>query len=130
VALSPAERRQRRDERARERINPDTGQPFRNYNELDTWQRNQKAKAEGFKTRSQKRYQKTAKPLIDEMTTKFPESYRVFLNGAKPSETNARQFKKAFGKQGPATQSDKAARRKASVDSNFWRQWRVEYAGL
>ena len=134
MALTPSERRTRRDERAQAIVNPDTGQPFRNYNQLDTWQRNQKAKQAGFKTRSQARYQKVTKPLITEMQTKFPDTFSSFLDERPPTETLARQFKRAFGTKGPSSPIMKTARKTFSESEhgdNFdWRGWRTEYASL
>lgn len=135
MALSPQERKARRDERARATINPDTGKPFASYNQMDTWQRNQKAKAEGFKSRAQKRYQKVSKPLIEEARKVAPASFEDFLSGRTANETLAREFNKAFGKVPPGT-SAVEHKRLERARKNFlakypgfnWTRWRDEYS--
>lgn len=134
MALTPQERRARRDERARQTINPDTGQPFASYNQLDTWQRNQKAKREGFTSRAQKRYQKTSKPLIEQAKRAAPKSFEDFLDGRTPNETLAREFIRAFGPV-PKNISRGEHLRLERARADFltrhpdwnWKLWREEY---
>jgi len=55
MAQTPAQRRAQRDAYARSLTDPRTGQPFKNYNALDTYQRNEKAKQRGFTSRAAER---------------------------------------------------------------------------
>lgn len=131
--MTPAEKRARRDERARSRINPSTGQPFRNYNELDTWQRNEKAKAQGYTTRSQKRYEKESKGAVERVSERFSNTWQAFLEstGAKPTVKNATEFEKAFGVGKKGTPANRARRQRFidEMGGDFdWQLWRTEYS--
>lgn len=134
MALSPAERRANRDARAQAITDPDTGQPFRNYNQFDTWQRNQKAKLRGFTSRAQQRHQTVAKPMVNKARS-MPESFERYLEdtGRSANETSAREFLRAFGPVGGVTKAERARMEKARADylSNHpdwdWSKWRVEY---
>ena len=149
--MSPAERRARRDASAQARINPDTGVPFRNYNQLDTWQRNQKAKKEGFTSRAQKRgVQEKAKkvaatPSIPKgkaglerrRASLLPNSYHYFLHGRESTEETAREFNRLFTKYQPKIDADERFMRRAERDrvlggneAENWPMWRNEYDSL
>jgi hypothetical protein len=124
MALSPAERRQRRDERAQQRINPDTGQPFRNYNQLDTWQRNQKAKAEGFTSRAAKRIRNSD---VTKAKQTLPETYQmVFGSKKRVTEREARDFMAGLGPGGLSHSLRRAYTQRAG--SFNWQLWRNEYS--
>jgi hypothetical protein len=137
---TPAERRARRDAYARSLMDPRTGQPFRNYNALDTWQRNQKAQTQGFSGRGQKRYQQVAVTLVRQARGQFPGAYSRFLelNDLKSTETSARRFLKAFGpypKQGLTGKyiqqsKDLRAQYLADMDEWDWDLWREEYSQI
>lgn len=146
MVQTPAERRAKRDEMARGRINPDTGMPFRNYNQLDTWQRNQKAKTKGFTSRAAERSRKELrgpvqgpKPVTSfgkEVTKayKLPDSFNAFLAGRQPTERLAKEFNDAFNKQPKRLSSDTRFHRRAlrarlsAFEGWDWQQWREEYA--
>lgn len=133
MAMTPAERRQRRDANAQSRVNPDTGRPFRNYNELDTWQRNQRAKAAGYTSRSQARYAKEVKGALQRVTERFPRSWQDFLDSTdgRPTQKLAAEFEKAFGRGKKATKANKLARQRLieELGGDFdWNLWRTEYS--
>jgi hypothetical protein len=135
MAQTPGERRAKRDEYARGLTDPRSGQPFKNYNALDTWQRNERAKAKGYESRTAQRKAET----VTLAQTKFPGSFPRFLGGRKPTETLAREFLKAWG---PYTQAQRQAAiaeshrlRQEYLDSDDsddwnWTQWREEYSSL
>ena len=140
MAQTPAERRARRDEYARGITDPRTGTPFKNYNALDTYQRNVKAQQKGFTTRAQERYVATGK-LAKAVTEKFPGSWQRFLGGNAPTEKLARDFLIAFGpyRKGMthAERDRSEALRDAYVehmeDNDYdwnWDLWREEYSAL
>lgn len=137
---TPSERRAKRDAYAQSLTDPRTGQPFRNYNALDTYQRNLKAKSRGFSSRGQERHQKAGK-AVTEAQDRFPGSWRRFLGDQKPTEKLAKDFLKAFGPY-PRTvtnryRDESEALRAAYVagmseqdyDWN-WSLWRDEYSAL
>jgi hypothetical protein len=136
MSQTPAERRARRDATAQSRINPDTGLPFRNYNELDLWQRNQKAKARGFTSRAKERREKQlSRPNGPEVqkALSLPLSWEAFLAGRPSSERLAKEFNDAWNKQPKRLPSTTRfhrralrARSAAMLDWD-WDQWRNEY---
>jgi hypothetical protein len=135
MAQTPAERRARRDLTAQSRINPDTGVPFRNYNALDTWQRNQRAQAQGFRNRYELAKRRALGPGPElRRAYDLPNSFENFLQGREPTEALAQDFNRAFGhgSSGSSTSSrqrNKALRlRFASEEGWDWRVWRDEYA--
>jgi len=130
---------------ARTRINPDTGIPFANYNALDTWQRNQKAIVMGFRNRYERRVQQATTsatsppPSVgpeERKAMRLPESFRNFLRGRTPSESLARDFNDAFGRQPKRASKStrlrlKALRARFSTEAGWsWALWRTEYATL
>lgn len=139
MAQTPAERRARRDAMAQARINPDTGMPFANYNALDTWQRNQKAKVMGFRNRYERRVEQAVAPVMGPQERKarlLPQSFYNFLRGRQPTEALARDFNDAFGRQ-PKRASKSTRLRLRALRARFsgeagwsWALWRAEYATL
>lgn len=134
MAQTPAERRAKRDETARARINPDTGEHFKNYNQLDTWQRNQKAKKEGFTSRAQKRGSAKRSTPEQDKARKLPNSYHFFLRGRPSSETLAKEFNFALGPLPKAMPGDERFRARAEREfilrfnqAENWPMWRNEY---
>lgn len=138
MAQTPAERRAKRDTYARGITDPRTGEPFRNYNALDTYRRNEKAKAEGFKSRAAKRYIEL-KRYEGEAKLKFPESYPMFVEemGGRVTEKQARDFLQGFGPY-PSEWTPAYAQRSKELRAAYiermpgwdWRLWREEYASL
>lgn len=140
MAQTPAQRRARRDAYARSLTDPRTGQPFRNYNALDTFQRNEKAKQRGFSSRAQERGVKAGKN-VREAQEQFPISWDRFLAGQKPTEKLAKDFLKAFGPYPRRTSElyriESEELRQAYIDGLEnrgidwdWRLWRHEYAAI
>lgn len=137
---TPSERRAKRDAYARTQTDPRTGQPFRNYNALDTYQRNQKAKARGFTSRGQERNRKAGK-AVTEAAQRFPGSWQRFLGDQKPTERLAKDFLKAFGPY-PRTVTDKYRDESEELRDAYvkgmsandydwnWSLWRDEYSAL
>jgi hypothetical protein len=132
MAQTPADRKLKRDQYAQ-------SLGFRNYNALDTYRRNEKARAEGYKSRAAKRYARTTKPLIED--AKRFESFATYLGDRKPTEKAARDFLKAFGPYPNAvTSSYKSAARNLRdrlidwmQDNDIewdWNKWREEYNAL
>lgn len=140
MAQTPQERRARRDAYARSLTDPRSGQPFKNYNALDTYQRNLKAKSRGFTSRGQERNRKAGK-VAKQVQEQFPGSWRRFLGDQKPTEKLAKDFLKAFGPY-PKTVTDKyrdeseelRAAYIEGMDANDydwnWSLWRDEYSAL
>lgn len=137
---TPAERRARRDAYARSLTDPRTGKPFKNYNALDTYQRNVKAASKGFTSRAQQRYQTEGKKA-KEARELFPGSWNKFLGGQKPTEQLARDFLKAFGPYKSNTtdryRDESEELRAAYIDHMMeyeyewdWDLWREEYSAL
>lgn len=128
MAQTPEERKRKRDHYAQ-------SLGFRNYYALDTHRRNQKARAEGYKSRAAKRYATTSKPLIEE--AKKWSTFDRFLGSRKPSEKTAREFLKAFGKY-PAKVTERykkqarelRARLIQDLDDWDWAAWREEYESM
>lgn len=137
---TPAQRRAKRDAYARSLTDPRSGKPFKNYNALDTYQRNLKAQAKGFTSRGQERSAKAGK-LVSEVQEKFPGSWRKFLGDQKPTERLAKDFLKAFGPY-PAKVSERYATESEALrqayidgmeDADYewnWSLWRDEYSSL
>lgn len=151
MAQTPSERRARRDAYARSLIDPRSGQPFANYNALDTYQRNLKAQQQGFSSRAQKRYQSEPErqrraargegKLVREARENFPLSWDRFLGDQQPTEALAKDFLKAFGPY-PRRPSELykieseelraayvAGMEREGLDWD-WRLWRHEYSSL
>lgn len=135
MAQTPAEKRAKRNAYAQSLTDPRTGRPFKNYNALDTWQRNEKAKSRGFDSRSKERKATT----VGVAAEKFPGSWPLFLAGRKPTETLARSFLKAWGPYTPKTRAAakaEAHRLRAEFlagndsDDWNWNLWREEYGSL
>lgn len=108
--------------------------PFRNYNALDTWQRNTRAKTAGFKNRYEQVKRKSLGPGPELRTAyELPNSFDNFLRGREPSEALAREFNQAFGKGSGGNSKTTRLRnhalrlRFASEEGWDWKTWRDEY---
>lgn len=71
--------------------------------------RNDKARAEGFRSYSQKRYQTQTKPRLFADLEKYPSWVRA-VRGRKPTKQVADWFRQGFLKVGPSSDADKLAR--------------------
>jgi hypothetical protein len=140
MAQSPSARRARRDAYARSLTDPRTGQPFKNYNALDTYQRNLKSQARGFTSRAQER-RETESAELRRVQDAFPLSWQRFLGDQRPTRELAKDFWKAFGKY-PRNVShryrDESEELRAAYVAGMeaqgtdwdWNLWRVEYAAV
>ncbi len=133
-------RYQRENAAAQRTINPDTGKPFKNRNDRDTWRRNQKAKAQGFTSRAQQRRARekaqggTATQKLIAQAQKFKASFKKFRAGRRPTKRLAQDFIDAFGTQGPATRHQRIVRADY-LDSDKgadwdWATWQEEYQSV
>lgn len=146
MAQTPAQRRAQRDAYARSLTDPRTGQPFKNYNALDTYQRNEKAKQRGFTSRAAERGARERAQGVQgrgknvrEAEERFPLSWERFLGDQKPTERLAKDFLKAFGpypnRPSELYKIESEELRQAYIDALDnrgidwdWRLWRHEYA--
>lgn len=125
-------RYEREDAAARRRINPDTGKPFKNRNDLDTYRRNLKARERGYTSRAQERRRKES-PVIAR-AKEFGQSWKQWLGGQRATVGRARDFIDAFGTQGTASPEQRKARADF-LDSEQgsewdWKQWQEDYKAV